>query len=69
MKITDVEVRVGVTVNIGNYESVRADYSARAVLEEGDAAKDAIDKCRTYLSDKIKKDLDASEGGRKFLSL
>jgi len=69
MKITDVEVRVGVTVNIGNYESVRADYSARATLEDGDTASGAIDRCRKYIADKLKKDLAESGGGRKFLDL
>lgn len=36
MKITEVEVRLGSTVNLGNYESLRIDLSARAVFDEDD---------------------------------
>ncbi|MCB9172303.1 MAG: hypothetical protein H6637_05205 [Ardenticatenales bacterium] len=39
MKITKITARVGVTVNLGNYESMRLDLSAEAELAEGDDAR------------------------------
>jgi hypothetical protein len=67
MIITEVEARLGVTVNIGNFESVRLDYQVRAQLEEGESATEAIDKSRNWLRDKIAKDLVASNGGKDLL--
>lgn len=67
MILTEVEARLGVTVNIGNFESVRLDYQVRAQLEEGESATEAIDKSRNWLRDKITKDLVASNGGKDLL--
>lgn len=68
MKITDIEVRVGVTVNLGNYESLRVDYQARAEIEEGEKASEVIDKTRNYLKKKMAEDLEKTNGGRNFMS-
>ncbi len=43
-KITEVQVGVGKTVNLGNYESLRIDVWERVTLEPGD---DAVDVCHT----------------------
>lgn len=67
MKITEVEARLGVTVNIGNFESVRLDYQVRAQLEEGESAVEAIDKSRDWLKAKITTDLVHSNGGKDLL--
>lgn len=36
MKVIEVAVNYGETVNIGNYESRRVDYYARATLDPGE---------------------------------
>ena len=35
-KVTEVQVGYGKTINMGNYESLRIDVWARAVLTDGD---------------------------------
>ena len=61
MSITDVEVRVGVTKNIGNYESVRLDYSARAALGQGVDPLSTMDSMRENLEEKVKVDVNEVE--------
>ena len=64
MKIKEVEVRYGVTANLGNYESLRLDYSARVQLESDDLADttQVMDNLRRNLRQKcdadIKKELE-----------
>ena len=53
MKATDVEVRYGITKNLGNYESLRLDYSVRLTLEEGDKAGAAIDEGLKFVKNKV----------------
>ena len=36
MKITELTVSAGRTVNLGNFESLRVDVSARATVDEND---------------------------------
>ncbi len=55
--IIEVEARVGVTKNLGNYESVRLDYSARAVLSEEEKPGDTLTMLRKNLQVMVKKDI------------
>lgn len=65
MQYEKVRANVGVTVNLGNYESLRLDYSVEAVLDFDDAVTESLDELRSKLVKKIKEDLLASEGGKK----
>lgn len=47
-EVTEIEVRVGVTKNMGNYESARLDYSARQTLN-GEHPGTQLDKLRKTL--------------------
>ena len=40
MKVTEISVSVGGTVNIGNYENFKFDASSKAQLEEGENPKE-----------------------------
>ncbi len=55
-KVIEVEVRVGVTRNMGNYESLRLDYSARRQLDPGDNPGGELDSLRNDLFEKCCKD-------------
>jgi len=67
MNIKAVNVKVGATINLGNYESLRLDYGMEAELEEGDTPSQAIDKIRDHLTKKMKADLINSNGGKNLL--
>lgn len=67
MKSTEIMVNVGVTKNMGNYESLRLDYQMKVVLGPEDKPGPSIDSARDYLFDKMKKDLVASDGGKDYL--
>jgi hypothetical protein len=57
MQVKEIEVKYGVTKNLGNYESLRMDYGARVQLEDGEKPADVIDKTREYLKEKMKADI------------
>ncbi len=67
MKATSVSVNVGVTKNMGNYESLRIDYEMTVELNEGEVPADVIDGVRDSLAEKIRNDLASSDGGRDWL--
>lgn len=56
MAIKTVRVNVGVTKNMGNYESLRLDESVEVEVGEGEKLSDVINAARDYLTDKINKD-------------
>lgn len=67
MKITNISVSVGATINLGNFESLRLDYSASALLDDREGMEYSIDVLRDELTTKMKTDLVASNGGRNLL--
>ena len=67
MKPESITVNVGVTKNMGNYESLRMDYQMKVELGPDDKPGPSIDSARDYLFDKMKRDLDAADGGKDFL--
>ena len=58
MKILEVEVRMGVTRNLGNYESLRLDEGVRLQVDEGEKPSEIIDKGKAFLEEKVNKDAD-----------
>lgn len=57
MEITEIEVRVGVTKNLGNYESARLDYMYRAKLDETDFVDGARETILNTLRKQLVKDI------------
>ena len=54
MKVTDIEVRIGRTVNMGNYESLRLDLGARVSdFPEGKPVSESIDQIRVKLQEEL----------------
>lgn len=49
MKTNQVEVSIGRTVNLGNYESLRLDFTIREEVDDAEMAETAIDKLRDRL--------------------
>ena len=68
MKAIKVRVSVGATINLGNYESLKIAYDVEAELAEGDSVKDSIDKARDLMTEKVREDLEATAGGKKYLT-
>lgn len=50
MKITETTLSLGRTVNLGNYESLRADLSIKVSLEDGESFEDALPEMKAVLS-------------------
>ena len=67
MEVTIVRVNVGITKNMGNYESLRIDYAVEAELDEDEMAKTVISTLRKELTEKIVADLNGADGGREWL--
>ncbi len=67
MKISVVRVSVGVTINLGNFESLKIAYDAEAVLDPEDGPVESMDTLRYALTEKIREDLSESAGGKKYL--
>lgn len=67
MKATKVTVNVGITKNMGNYESLRLDYQMEVALGADDKPGPSIDEARDYLTTKMKADLLASNDGKDLL--
>ena len=58
MIITDINVKVGVTKNVGNYESVRLDYDYRIRIEPGESVKDVRRRTLAHLIEVVFKDVE-----------
>ena len=67
MEIKTISVKVGATINLGNYESLRLDYGAEATLDFNESADEAITSLRQELTAKMREDLVNSNGGRDLL--
>ena len=63
MIIKRVEVRIGLTKNLGNYESLRLDEGVTVDVEDGEKPSVVINQARTFLEEKINKD--AEELGKR----
>jgi hypothetical protein len=50
MKITETTLSLGKTVNLGNYESLRADLSIKVNLEDGETFEDTVSEMKTVLA-------------------
>ena len=56
-KAIRVRVSVGVTKNMGNYESLRLEESIELELDEGESSTAVIDKARDWLHAKVEQDV------------
>ena len=56
-KVKQITVKIGITKNLGNYESLRLDYEAVADLGPKDIAGEQMDLLRDRLAEKIKNDI------------
>ena len=54
-KVKQITVKIGITKNLGNYESLRLDYEAVADLGPKDIAGEQMDLLRDRMAEKIKK--------------
>lgn len=52
-RTTEIQVGVGKTVNMGNYESLRIDVWERITLDEGEDVVDECHKARIKLSQRV----------------
>lgn len=50
MKITETTLSLGKTVNLGNYESLRADLSIKVNLEDGETFEDTVSEMKAVLA-------------------
>jgi hypothetical protein len=59
MDLKEIEVRVGLTLNLGNYESARVDVGAKATLDPQEdhrpAYKKLMDICALEIKDETAK--------------
>lgn len=46
MKITEIKIQMGRTINTGNYESLRIDVEMAARLDENDDVRETTDNLR-----------------------
>lgn len=53
MKIREVTYSRGETINTGNFNSVRLDFSATAVIDDGETADEAHAKVREFVLAKV----------------
>lgn len=55
MKMREVSVAVGRTINMGNYESLRVEVSGAATLEEGDEKSEVIESISDWLRAQVRR--------------
>jgi len=60
-----IEVNVGRTVNLGNYESLRLDVSLGGNLEVGESVSDSVDQIYILLTDIINGKIAGAKEGNK----
>lgn len=65
MTVKEVTVSVGYTKNLGNYESLRLDASATAVLGEGEDPNEVYSTLWDKTSEEVMKSLADFEDDRK----
>ena len=53
IKVIEVSVRRGVTKNLGNYESARVDFEARATVGKEDNPDDVVSELRSYVDQNL----------------
>lgn len=55
MKYNEVKISLGHTINLGNYESRRVDFSVSAFLDDGDDVDNVISEVRKKCNDHLNK--------------
>jgi len=59
MKIKKIEISLGRTINLGNYESARIDICMGAVMENGDDIDETYHELRHEIERKLSAEVDA----------
>ena len=59
MNITKIEISIGRTINLGNYESARIDICMGAVMENGDDIDETYHELRYEIERKLAAEVDA----------
>lgn len=57
MEILEVEVRVGITKNLGNYESARLDYGYRVTVDPSESVKEVRQLTLAHLKEEVLQDI------------
>ena len=55
MKMREVSVSVGRTINMGNYESLRIELSGAAVIEDGDDRSEVVANISDWLRAQVRR--------------
>lgn len=58
MKIVEVEVMIGLTINTGDYSSLRVNEQIKVEVEEGEKPSKVIDRSVEYVDSKLLKDVE-----------
>lgn len=56
MKITRITYHRGITLNVGDFESVRVDIEATAEAEEGDSFEDVYGSLKEQVDDAVREE-------------
>jgi hypothetical protein len=54
MKVTKVFYKRGVTLNVGDYESVKIELAAEAELEDTESMADVVEALRQQVSEEVR---------------
>ena len=69
MKITEIKINYGRTVNLGNFESLRLDIELSAAIDETDDAEQVADNLRAEAKLTINRWIKFEKNGNKNKSL
>lgn len=64
MKVKEIEVRMGVTKNLGNYESARLDYGMTIAVGEGESVVEVRQRTFENLQKHLLRDLNQVVPGK-----
>lgn len=62
MNIKKITYSAGATVNTGNFNSIRFDWSAEAELQVGDDPEESANKLRDWVQEKIETEIKEATG-------
>jgi len=57
MKVKEITVNVGLTINLGNYESARLDYAYGITVDEDESVTDVRQLTLEHLKAQVAKDI------------
>lgn len=63
MSDTKVNVGLGITLNLGNYQSLRIDISVEDHVREGETADTAFNRVYKFVEDKLSEKIEDAKDG------